>query len=179
MVKTTKIVILLFCGFFLLNCNIGRSDFLTKEELIKKISEEESADFSQYSFIFLFCQMEDGTIGIIDPYGLSKIYNNQKIVINYAEFVTQCFTTKGIIKCYDVYDCFIVNDTVRNVYKDGNFLDFMNHYSENFEENEITIKTNLSKNTLYSVMYYFFQHNYFSSYDDVSGHYYVERISYY
>ena len=168
---TMKFFATLLFVLFYSCCSNSAENYLTKEDLIRFISQNPSI----HPPVFLFCKIGENQYGLIDSYGLEKNFNNYNASMDYKHFVENVMNNKIQLSCDDMYDCFQLNDTITFFYENNDWEVFLNKYSHNWSNDIYAVNDMYVKDKL-SIFYYMFINNYFTSFDDISGFYSIGKI---
>lgn len=169
-----KKYILFILSIFLFTCKSEES-FLLKDDLIKLVAKDYKQEKVLMLNIFLFSDISDEYIGVIDALGLQKNYN-RKDSIDYYNYVISVFNKSITFSCEDFYTCFVLNETIYKDFQNSDITIFLNKYVKKVSKDEYRLYSGTEKNEDMSILYCLFESGYFSCYDDYAGMYIIKRI---
>lgn len=145
--------------------------------LITALSAEDPNEFSYYPHIIIFCKCDNSKIGYLDVYGLNKNFNIPKYnKLGYSRFISEVINLNLAIDSLATYLSFSLNDTIAAEYNETQFNKFLAKYTDaSSVENEYRLTNDLSYNSTLTVLYYLYQNNYYSSFDDYLGFFYSHK----
>ena len=143
------------------------------DSLIDYISNEGPEAWPAYSHIIIFCKCDNGEIGYLDVFGLRKGFNVPEYnKLGYSKYVSDVINWKQTIDPKETYISFTLNDTISESYHDNTVENFLKIYTEReYADGEYLLKRDLSYNSTLTFIFYLYQNNYYTSYDDYSGFY--------
>lgn len=171
-----KLYIFSFLGVFLLGCNKQNHEKFDKK-LTLKISSENIDLPSKMSSISFYGKCTEDKIAEVNIQDLRSLHKFKWKDLSYNEFLDQALNQKINLEYQDKIACFDLDKEISSYYKDNDFNTFLNLYTKNASNNELTLKSTIKENQINSVSYYFFLHNYLLLYDDNIGIYYLRKTS--
>lgn len=171
-------VLFIMITSILFSCFSKGDNYINNKELIEYISDEKTDFPSLFSGIYLFCEIDkkEKKFQLLDSSMLFKAHDESYPNIDYKDFILKIFSNQLTIECMEAYECFILNDTITTEYSNTSFSVFVKKYTKIYENNVYILNRDLSPNIRLSVMYYMFLNGYYTSYDDVAGYYFSERM---
>jgi hypothetical protein len=152
---TNKLYIFSFLGLFLLGCNkLYHEKF--DEKLIQKISSENGDLPSKMFSISFYGKCTDDKIAEVHIQDLRSLHKFKWMDLSYKEFLDQALNQKINLEYQDKIECFDLDKEIAYHYKNTNFNTFLNLYTKNSSNNELTLKSTIKENQINSVSYYFF-----------------------
>lgn len=147
------------------------------DDLITALSAEDLNFFSDYSHIIIFCRCDNRKIGYLDVSGLNKGFNIPKYnKLGYSKFISDVINLDLEFDSLETYTTFTLNDTITAEYTKMSFDKFLEKYTkEKTSQNEYSLVNSLSYNSTLTVLYYFYQNNYYSSFDDIAGFFFTHK----
>ncbi len=160
-------------------CNLKETERknLSKKDFIDIISLKGNEIDGKILSIFMFCKVADKDIGLIDTWGLIKNFNTKKD-LTFQDYVYSIFyDNQNINKSDDMYYCFQLDDEITLDYQNNVLDNFLNKYTIKDNVYRYYIYKNLSYNEKMTILYHLFQNGYFSYFDDISGYYFIQKIT--
>ncbi len=147
------------------------------DALITALLAEDLNYFSDYSHIIIFCRCDDHKIGYLDVSGLNKGFNIPKYnKLGYSKFISDVINLDLEVDSLETYTTFTLNDTITAEYTEMPFDKFLKKLTKGkTSENEYRLVNSLSYNSTLTVLYYFYQNNYYSYFDDIAGFFYSHK----
>lgn len=169
--------------FTTFSCKSQHLDFVLEESLNKIIEISKETGYSYYDSDFLFVRKEGNIIASFDIDELRRLYFGKHIVgitknITFEVFIREVLTKEIDLECDKILYCFLLDEKIEKEYLEVGFRRFKERYTKLiYSDNSILLKTsNLTKNQLYSVMYYFYLNAFFTIVDDYGGGYVSKYI---
>lgn len=171
-----KYINLFICLVLCFSCNVSGEKIKVFDSIIlKEITSEDMEIPSRFTFDF-FVRCNAHEVASLKIEQLRTIYKNNNKGISLREYLEPLLNQEKYLEKENFEDCFTLEKTVTDNYRSRSFNDFMLLYCQN-EEGIYRFRNDLSNLTIKTVSYYLFLNNYYVSFDDIIGFYYVRNSS--
>lgn len=171
-----KIILFLFIILlFAYCCKTQLSEDDSHKLLVEEILNETIDDGV---IIFAKSDVEDEIV-YMTIYTLQKIYKNDTtyIIKDNKNVIADILDFKVPFGCNGIIKCFSINDVIKKDYEDKGISYLLSTYCTAKDNNIYAIRSVLSYDEQLSIIYYLYENNYFSSFDDLLGVYYCGKMN--
>ncbi|MFT3994419.1 MAG: hypothetical protein QM660_08935 [Dysgonomonas sp.] len=152
-------------------------ELASHDQLIEYLSKEGSDVWPSYSHIIIFCKCDNQKVGYLDVISLRKGFNIPKYnELGYSKYISEAINLDLEIDSLETDTSFTLNDTITSEYNNISFDEFLKKYTTRSSVNsEYQLLNGLSYNSTLTILYYLYQNNYYSYFDDIAGLFYSRK----
>jgi len=178
-----KIVLFIILSFSLISCrNMGTINKLREHSFAKILKEGSDLGSGYFNHQYLFIKSNNNVIGVTTLFEIKRLYNrylrDELVNTEFEVFAKGIMENRVKIDCNDLEYCFELSQRITEEYNSLGFKQFKKRYTKlKLSSGGVILKSsNLSKEELYTVLYYFDLNTYSSYIDDNMGEYVISNI---